>query len=55
VTRWSLVFTPGKCCGCGYEGDEETPCPRRKDEIHCNHYWDGPEEDGQLRKRARAK
>lgn len=30
----------GTCCACGYEGDEETLCPNRKDKIHCVHWWD---------------
>lgn len=21
--------------------DEETPCPKREDEIHCVHWWEG--------------
>lgn len=35
----------GKCCSCGYEGSEETPCESREDETHCVHWWDGPEEE----------
>jgi len=34
----------GRCCGCGYTGLEETPCPERKDGVHCVHWWDGPED-----------
>lgn len=34
----------GVCCQCAYAGEEETPCPKRDDETHCNHWWDGPEE-----------
>ena len=33
----------GKCCSCGYTGHEETDCPSREDQIHCVHWWDGPE------------
>lgn len=36
----------GRCCNCGDEppyGTEETPCPKREDDIHCEHWWDGPE------------
>ena len=33
----------GRCCTCGYEGEEETPCPARADETHCEHWWDGPD------------
>ena len=42
----------GVCCTCGYEGDEETPCPKRNtakynfDQIHCVHWWDGPDPEG---------
>ncbi len=28
------------CCDCGYAEPEETTCPKRKDETHCNHWWD---------------
>jgi len=35
----------GKCCNCGYEGTEETPCPEREDQTHCVHWWDGPNEE----------
>jgi len=31
----------GKCCDCGYEGAEETTCPKREDGSHCVHWWDG--------------
>jgi hypothetical protein len=27
----------GVCCGCGYSGEEETPCPQRDDGVHCWH------------------
>lgn len=33
----------GVCCTCGYDGVEETPCAKR-DEAHCDHWWDGPGE-----------
>ena len=31
----------GRCCDCGYEGHEETECPKREDKTHCEHWWDG--------------
>lgn len=31
----------GRCCACGYRGDEECSCPEREDETHCPHWWDG--------------
>ena len=34
----------GRCCCCGYEGQEETECPKRQDKTHCVHWWDGPGE-----------
>lgn len=34
----------GRCCSCGYEGEEGTPCPVQEDGTHCEHWWDGPEE-----------
>jgi hypothetical protein len=34
----------GKCCSCGYDGEDETPCPKREDGTHCDHWWDGPDE-----------
>lgn len=36
-----MACESGKCCACGYEGEMETPCPKRKDGIHCEHWWDG--------------
>lgn len=38
----------GKCCSCGYEGKEETPCPKREDKTHCEHWWDGNQEDQEI-------
>ena len=35
----------GKCCSCGYTGEEETRCPKRDDEIHCVHWSQGPGSD----------
>jgi len=35
----------GRCCTCGYDGEDETPCPLRVDATHCEHWWDGPEEE----------
>jgi len=31
----------GRCCDCGYHGQEETECPKREDKTHCVHWWDG--------------
>jgi hypothetical protein len=31
----------GVCCGCGYSGVQETPCPAAFDGQHCDHWWDG--------------
>ena len=38
----------GKCCSCGYEGKTETPCTVREDQTHCEHWWDGSEEDQEI-------
>jgi len=37
----------GTCCACGDDGQEliETPCPKSEDGQHCNHWYDGPDED----------
>lgn len=32
----------GVCCGCGYSGEEETPCETRDDHLHCVHWYEGP-------------
>jgi len=33
----------GWCCSCGSGPKNiETPCPKREDKIHCEHWWDGP-------------
>lgn len=34
----------GTCCSCGYDGIEETKCPKQEDEVHCIHWWEGEEE-----------
>ena len=26
-------------CGCGYNGEKETPCPKREDKTHCVCWW----------------
>ncbi len=31
----------GICCQCGYGSPGETPCSKREDGTHCNHWWDG--------------
>lgn len=30
----------GTCCACGYDDDEQTPCPVMEDKQHCMHWWD---------------
>lgn len=35
----------GTCCDCGYSGDDETPCEKREDGTHCEHWWEGPDEE----------
>ena len=35
----------GICCVCGYDKPEQSDCEKRKDGIHCPHWWDGPEGD----------
>ncbi len=35
----------GTCCSCGDTGPEETECLKRKDKTHCNHWWDGTDEE----------
>jgi hypothetical protein len=44
ATEESHLPINGTCCSCGYSGGEETECPAREDKVHCNHWWDGPEE-----------
>lgn len=45
--RWPRAAAPreGVCCSCGYDGEEETDCPKREDDTHCEHWWDGAAED----------
>ena len=31
---------PGRCCSCGYSGEEETECTGRDDKTHCDHWWE---------------
>jgi hypothetical protein len=31
----------GKCCACGYAGEEETSCEVREDGLHCECWYDG--------------
>lgn len=40
-----MMSTPkgGTCCACGYEGYEETLCPKSEDGGHCNHWYDSGE------------
>jgi hypothetical protein len=38
----------GVCCGCGYCGEEETPCPKRDDGVHCWHWYDGPDDEEEV-------
>lgn len=35
----------GQCCSCGYAGKMETLCGEREDESHCEHWWDGADDD----------
>lgn len=42
---------PGTCCSCGYTGEEETTCPRAVDGQHCEHWWDGTEEQAEAEER----
>lgn len=37
--------TSGTCCICGYKGKFETPCLTSVDGVHCDHWWDGADED----------
>jgi hypothetical protein len=37
----------GTCCSCGYSGEDETTCPHRSDVLHCEHWYDGPDVDGE--------
>ena len=41
----SGVPVNGVCCGCGYDGEDETPCVGRSDGTHCVHWWDGPDDE----------
>ncbi len=34
----------GVCCSCGYKGKEQTECPKREDGVHCECWWDGPDQ-----------
>lgn len=36
--------TPGKCCACGYDGEDETACSAREDGTHCRCWWEGAAE-----------
>jgi hypothetical protein len=40
----SIEAKGGRCCTCGYDGPDETPCLSREDRTHCVHWWDGPDE-----------
>ena len=35
----------GVCCACGYGNPEETTCDKMPDRVHCNHWWEGPEDE----------
>ena len=41
----SAIEVDGKCCSCGYAREKETKCEKRKDKIHCIHWWEGIEEN----------
>lgn len=49
ISAWTGDVLPetGVCCSCGDKGEsnEETPCPKRHDRIHCVHWWDVPEKE----------
>lgn len=45
VKEESMKEADGICCGCGYYGKKQTPCPTRADKIHCECWWDGTDED----------
>ncbi len=38
-----MLQIEGVCCGCQYDGYEETDCPKREDGIHCVCWWEGPD------------
>jgi len=40
----NLYPSDGTCCSCSYSGNDETPCLKREDKIHCVHWWEGPDE-----------
>ena len=46
-TRCMTGPVGGKCCGCDYDGEDETPCPNRADGSHCEHWWDGPADEAE--------
>lgn len=35
----------GRCCYCGYSGEEETKCKKSPDGVHCEDWWDGCDEE----------
>jgi len=39
-----LTDVRAPCCACGYDEDEETPCPNSIDGQHCRCWYDGPAE-----------
>lgn len=44
-TAEGAMSIAGKCCGCGYAGEDETPCHERDDGVHCECWWDGPDDE----------
>lgn len=45
-----LPAKAGRCCSCGhdsskYKNAEDQHCLSRDDETHCEHWWDGTEDD----------
>ncbi len=44
-TEHSKTEINGTCCSCGYSGDGETRCAQSDDGAHCEHWYDGPDEE----------
>ena len=38
----------GRCCSCGYSGAAESACTGRDDDVHCEHWQDGPDEPADI-------
>ena len=35
----------GTCCFCGETEEDDGFCPESEDQTHCNHWWEGPDEE----------